>query len=245
MNADFNQQRKEFIEKIEPLFENFFYNSQNKNVFLKKWIEIIETSEFCKLKFSYKQHEYEFEEDDGEEYHQDFQFTQSFDYVDCTRKSNPDCLSGNLCFLFGQDASGTQLAYIHTNSKNMVISHDDDIHLSDDIDEKVFSEIKRSEISFFDFLKILKPEVTHTVLMLKGKYSCWLQIEKDNLFVRYSCNITPDGEWEYGDKTFETIRQADSFYFSFIEKYANNHSLELSACSDNIKSKIMSLINKS
>ena len=235
MNDSFSHKRKEFIEHIKPLFDKEFYNSQDKSIFLKKWKEIIKVSDFCKQKISYKQHELEFEEDDGEEYHQSFQFTQNYDYVDCTRKNNPDCISGDLCFSFGEGASGTQLAYIHTNSINMVISHDDDIYLSDNIDEEVFSKIKRSEISFIDFLYILKPEVTHTVLMLEGKYS-------NNLFVMYSCNITSD---DYGDKIFETMEQADSFYYSFIEKYANNNSLELSACSDNIKSKIKSLINKS
>ena len=242
MNNDFNHKRKDFIKKINPLLEKYFYNLQNKSVFLEKWKEIVEASEFCKLKFSYKQNEYKFEEDDGEEYHQDFQFTQNYEYVDCTIKTNPDCISGDLCFSFGQGDSGSQLAFIHTNSRNMVIFHEDNIYLSDNIDEEVLSEIKQSETSFLDFINILKPEVTHTVLMLKGKYSNWLQIEKENLFVRYSCNITVD---DCGDKIFETAEQADSFYFSFIEKYANNNSLELSECSDNIKLKIKSLINKS
>ncbi|MCK5726635.1 MAG: hypothetical protein KAH22_07405 [Thiotrichaceae bacterium] len=245
MNDNFNHKRKEFIEKIKPLLEKNFYNLESKSIFLEKWKEIVEASEFCKLKFSYKESEYKFEENDGEEYHHHFQFTQNYEYVDCTRETNPDCISGDLCFSFGQDTSGAQLAFIHTNSKNMVIFHEDNIYLSDSIDEEVFSEIKRSETSFLDFLNILKPEVIHTVLMLEDKYSSWLQIEKENLFVRYSCNITVDDEWDYGDKIFETVEQADSFYFSFIEKYANNNSLELSACSEDIKLKIKSLINKS
>jgi len=245
MNDNFSHKRNEFLELIKPLFEKEFYGSRDKSIFLGKWKEIVKVNEFCKLKFSYKQCEYEFEEDDGEEYHQGFQFTQDYDYVDCTKKNNPDCISGDLCFSFGQGASGTQLAYIHTNSQNIVITHDDDIYLSDNIDEEVFSKIKRSDISFFDFIRILKPEVTHTVLMLKGKYSKWLQIEKDILNIRYSCNITSDGKWDYGDKSFETEEKANTFYFSFIEKYANNNLLELSACSSDVTSKVKSLINKS
>ncbi len=245
MNDNFSHKRKEFLDLIKPLFDKEFYGSQDKNVFLKKWKEIIKSNDFCKLKFSYKQCEYEFEEDDGEEYHQDFQFTQNYNYIDCTRKNNPDCISGDLCFSFGQGVNGTQLAYIHTNSQHMVITHDDDIYLSKDIDEEVFGKIQRSDITFFDFINILKPEVTHTLLMLKGKYSNWLQIEKDNLNIRYSCNITSDDKWDYGDKSFETEEEADAFYLSFIEKYTNNHSLELSACSSDIALKIESLINKS
>ncbi len=245
MNDNFSIKRKEFLELIKPLFEETFYNTQSKSIFLERWKDIVKTNDFCKFKFSYKQCEYEFEEDDGEEYHQDFQFTKNYDYVDCTRKNNPDCISGDLCFSFGQGASGTQLAYIHTNSQNMVITHDDDIYLSSNIDEKIFNKIKQSDISFLDFISILKPEVTHTVLMLKGKYSNWLQIEKDNLNVRYSCNITSDDKWDYGDKLFETEEEANTFYFNFIEKYAKNNSLELSKCSIDIASEVELLINKS
>ncbi len=239
----FNQERDEFLEQIKPILEKEFYNSKNKSIFLKKWKEIVKSSAFCKLKFSYKQ--YDYDGDDGEEFHQEFQFIDNFDYVDCTRENNPDCISGAMCFCFGQGFDRTDLAYIHTDSKNMVITHDDNIYLSKDIDKYISERLTWDGMPFLDFINILKPVVTNTILMKKDSASNWLQIERDNLHVRYICNITVDEEWDSGDTLFETLEKAEGFYFSQIEKYAKKTPLKLHACSDNIKSKVESLINKS
>ncbi len=242
---DFNKKRKDFLQLIKPLFESEFLNSQNKSPFLTKWKQIINNSDFCKYKFSYKNSDYNFDEDEAEEeFHKSFQFTKNFNYIDCTRQTNPDCLSGDLTFSFGEGSSGTQLFYIHTNSTNMVISHDDDIYLSDDIDLEILAKIKRSDTSFYNFINILKPQITNTILMSKDNYSKWLQIERDNLFIRYTCNITTNDEWDFGDIAFQDLDKANEFYFSFIEKYAKNNKLELSSCSEDVKFDIEKLIYK-
>jgi len=138
---DFNNQREEFLQLIKPIFEEDFLNSQNKILFLKKWRKIILNSEFCRQKFSYKYSDYNFDEDE-EEFHHSFQFTKNYEHIDCTRLSNPDCLSGNLTFNFGHGSNRTQLFYIHSHSSKMSIFHDDDIYLSDDIDSEILTKIE-------------------------------------------------------------------------------------------------------
>lgn len=239
---NFETQKADFLNKVLPLLESEFQGAENKQAFLDKWIELVKDDPFCQLRFSVFPEDLDL--DMGEGFHCDFTFNMDYGYIDCTRKTNPDCSSGEKCFSFGSFYGQSDHAFIHTDTRNMDFIYYTDIYEYDDIDAEVLSSIKSSGFTFQDLVKSLKPEVTYAVIMNKSNRSQWLQIERSGRDVIYSCNINPDKKWDSGEKSFETENEAQEFLIGYMENLLGAE-LDLNRCSDDIRSVVTAKIEKS
>ena len=238
----FQEKRAQFLLIAEPLIADYFSGTQSKTIFLENWRTLVGTSEFCDLALSYKLHELQKKEGDGESSSRGFAFIKAFDFIDCTRESNPECRSGDRNICFGEDRGMGYYLYLHPESQNIVMVMDDDISCCENVDEEVADGLQL--LPFGEFVNLLKPQATKTVLMDANNYSRWLEIEINALSVRYSSSILPDGKWDCGDADFSTIEEAKAFYLSFIRKYAEKNVLEMNHCSTDMELAVTALLEE-